>query len=76
VLQVIRDADGHLTASQVFAASKEKLPSISFATVYNSLRYLKDAGTLSRNNLVTARAVSTASRIATTTHSAPGAESS
>ena len=44
VLQVIRDADGHLTANQVFAASKEKLPSISFATVYNSLRYLKDAG--------------------------------
>jgi len=44
VLQVIRDADGHLTASEVFAAAKAKLPSISFATVYNSLRYLKDAG--------------------------------
>ena len=44
VLQVIRDADGHLTANEVFAAAKAKLPSISFATVYNSLRYLKDAG--------------------------------
>src|SRR5262249_45568343 len=44
VLQVIRDARGHLTANEVFAASKEILPSISFATVYNSLRYLKDAG--------------------------------
>src|SRR5262245_26879624 len=44
VLQVIRDADSHLTANEVFSAAKAKLPSISFATVYNSLRYLKDAG--------------------------------
>ena len=44
VLQVIRDADSHLTANEVFAAAKSKLPSISFATVYNSLRYLRDAG--------------------------------
>ena len=44
VLQVIRDAREHLTANEVFAAAKERLPSISFATVYNSLRYLKDAG--------------------------------
>jgi Fe2+ or Zn2+ uptake regulation protein len=44
VLQVIRDASGHLTANEVFADAKRLLPSISFATVYNSLRYLKDAG--------------------------------
>ena len=44
VLQVIRDANGHLTANEVFADAKRLLPSISFATVYNSLRYLKDAG--------------------------------
>jgi len=44
VLQVIRDAREHLAANEVFAAAKEMLPSISFATVYNSLRYLKDAG--------------------------------
>jgi Fe2+ or Zn2+ uptake regulation protein len=44
VLTVIRDANGHLTANEVFSASKQLLPSISFATVYNSLRYLKDAG--------------------------------
>lgn len=44
VLQVIRDADQHLTANEVFGAAKELLPSISFATVYNSLRFLKDAG--------------------------------
>jgi Fur family peroxide stress response transcriptional regulator len=44
VLQVIREADLHLTANEVFTAAKVKLPSISFATVYNSLRYLRDAG--------------------------------
>lgn len=44
VLRVIRDADGHLTANEVFVHGKQLLPSISFATVYNSLRYLKDAG--------------------------------
>lgn len=44
VLQVIRKAEGHLTASEVFGRAKELLPSISFATVYNSLRFLKDSG--------------------------------
>jgi Fe2+ or Zn2+ uptake regulation protein len=44
VLQVIRDAREHLTANEVFSAAKNMLPSISFATVYNSLRYLKDSG--------------------------------
>ena len=44
VLQVIRDSDNHLTANEVFDEAKGLLPSISFATVYNSLRYLKDAG--------------------------------
>lgn len=44
VLRVIQDAREHLTANEVFGAAKELLPSISFATVYNSLRYLKDAG--------------------------------
>ncbi|MEP7214170.1 MAG: transcriptional repressor [Acidobacteriota bacterium] len=44
VLQVIRNADSHLTANEVFVNAKQLLPSISFATVYNSLRFLKDAG--------------------------------
>jgi Fur family transcriptional regulator, peroxide stress response regulator len=44
VLQVIRDSCGHLTANEVFDAAKQLLPSISFATVYNSLRFLKEAG--------------------------------
>jgi len=44
VLQVIRDAEQHLTANEVFVAARALLPSISFATVYNSLRFLKEAG--------------------------------
>jgi Fur family transcriptional regulator, peroxide stress response regulator len=47
VLRVIRENEQHLTAGEVFAHAKAKLPSISFATVYNSLRYLKDAGHIS-----------------------------
>lgn len=44
VLRAIREADAHLTANEVFTAAKTMLPTISFATVYNSLRYLKEAG--------------------------------
>jgi Fe2+ or Zn2+ uptake regulation protein len=44
VLQVIRGSDGHLTANEVFEDARRILSGISFATVYNSLRYLKSEG--------------------------------
>ena len=44
VLQVIHDSEKHLTANEVFEAARGLLPGISFATVYNSLRYLKNEG--------------------------------
>ena len=44
VLQVIRAAEHHLTANEVFSEAKQLLPTISLATVYNSLRFLKEAG--------------------------------
>lgn len=44
VLQAVRASGEHLTAAQVFDAARRLRPSISFATVYNSLRYLKEAG--------------------------------
>ena len=44
VLQVIRSVEHHLTANEIFDEAKQLLPTISFATVYNSLRYLKEAG--------------------------------
>ena len=47
VLRVIRGANEHLTANEVFGDARRELPSISFATVYNSLRYLREAGLIS-----------------------------
>ncbi|HEY9230560.1 MAG TPA: transcriptional repressor [Blastocatellia bacterium] len=44
VLQVVTDAEHHPTAAEVFEQARRRLPTISYATVYNSLRYLKDAG--------------------------------
>lgn len=44
VLRTIRERDSHMTANEVFSAAKMLLPGISFATVYNSLRFLKEAG--------------------------------
>ena len=43
VLRAVREADKHLTATEVFDAARRLLPGISFATVYNSLNYLKEA---------------------------------
>ncbi len=44
VLDVVRSGDSHPTAGEVFEAARQAMPGISFATVYNSLRYLKQAG--------------------------------
>ena len=44
VLQVIRESENHLTASEIFEAARKRLPSISYATVYNSLKYLRETG--------------------------------
>jgi Fur family peroxide stress response transcriptional regulator len=44
ILQVIRASENHMTASEIFEAARRVLPSISYATVYNSLKYLKETG--------------------------------
>jgi len=44
VLQVIMGREDHPTASDIFEAARKRLPTISYATVYNSLRYLREAG--------------------------------
>jgi Fur family peroxide stress response transcriptional regulator len=44
VLDVVQAGDTHPTAAEVFAGARRKMPGISFATVYNSLRFLKEAG--------------------------------
>ena len=50
VLRVVSDSEEHLTANEIFEAARRLLPSISFATVYNSLKYLKGAGLLREIN--------------------------
>jgi Fur family peroxide stress response transcriptional regulator len=50
VLRVVAESDGHLTANEIFEAARRELPSISFATVYNSLKYLREAGLLREIN--------------------------
>lgn len=50
VLRAIQASEHHPTASEVFAAARKTLPSISFATVYNSLRYLKAASLIREIN--------------------------
>ena len=44
VLRVVSESEEHLTANEIFEAARKSLPSISFATVYNSLKYLKESG--------------------------------
>ncbi len=53
VLDVIQTSDGHLTAREVFDHANSVLPGISFATVYNSLRYLKKCGLIGEITLET-----------------------
>ena len=50
VLRVIRQSDEHLTANEVFEDARRLLPGISFATVYNSLHYLKNTGYIAEIN--------------------------
>ena len=44
VLEVIRERHDHPTASDIFEAARQRLPSLSYATVYNSLKFLREAG--------------------------------
>lgn len=44
VLRVIREREDHPTAGEIFESARKYLPTISYATVYNSLRFLKQAG--------------------------------
>ena len=44
VLSVVAESEEHLTAGEIFEAARKSLPTISFATVYNSLKYLTEAG--------------------------------
>lgn len=42
ILQIIREADYHYTADELLAEVKTVMPTISRATVYNTLHYLEE----------------------------------
>ena len=44
VLRIIEESGEHLTANEIYEAARRELPTISYATVYNSLKYLKESG--------------------------------
>jgi Fe2+ or Zn2+ uptake regulation protein len=44
VLETVNASRKHPTASEIFAETRQKLPGVSYATVYNSLGFLKRAG--------------------------------
>ena len=44
VLATVQEATDHPTASEIYVRAGQKLTGISFATVYNSLRYLAAEG--------------------------------
>jgi Fur family peroxide stress response transcriptional regulator len=50
VLQAVAESEEHPTAGEIFEAARRRMPSISFATVYNSLKYLKEAGLIREIN--------------------------
>lgn len=50
ILEVIRSDMCHHTAEEIFALAKERLPSISRATVYNNLKALEEEQIIRRIN--------------------------
>lgn len=44
VYEVVKESPDHPTARQVFDRAVQKAPRLSFATVYNSLKYLTNNG--------------------------------
>ena len=48
VLEVLRSDKKHHTAEEIFILAKERMPTISRATVYNTLHYLEGARLIRR----------------------------
>ena len=48
ILQILRESEGHLTAEEIFARAKTRFPGMAFATVYNNLHALEEAGAVLR----------------------------
>jgi len=51
LLELIRQADGHLDANELYRRAREKETRISLATVYRNLKLFKELGLIAESNL-------------------------
>lgn len=51
ILSILKQADRHLTADEVFFLAKLKMPSIAMATIYNNLNAMNEAGIVARTHI-------------------------
>ena len=51
LLDIIRQADSHLDADELYRQAKKKEPRISLATVYRNLKLYKELGLITESNL-------------------------
>ena len=51
ILQILTQADRHLTADEIFFLAKLRMPSIAMATIYNNLNAMNEAGLINRVHL-------------------------
>ena len=51
LLELIRQADGHLGADELYRRAKKRESSISLATVYRNLKLFKELGLIAESNL-------------------------
>jgi len=52
LLDILKQADGHLDADELFRRAKLKEPHISLSTVYRNLRLFKDLGVITERHFV------------------------
>ena len=52
LLEILKQADGHLDADELFRRAKLKEPHISLSTVYRNLRLFKDMGVITERHFV------------------------
>ena len=52
LLDILKQADGHLDADELFRRAKLKEPHISLSTVYRNLRLFKDLGMITERHFV------------------------
>lgn len=50
VLEMLRSTDGHPTAAEVFQLVRRRRPGVAYATIYNSLNWLKRRGLVGELN--------------------------